>query len=263
MIYVKFAIIILLASFIAGCERPQNETILPATPIIPKTSTILPTSTTIPTTTPPPLTPNSPISNYAFPASIDLAKEYLFYLHGKIIEDQGLPAISPEYGEYEYQAILEKLGGYGFVVISEPRPKDTDSTAYAKKIAGQIETLLQAGVLPKHITVVGASKGGGITILVSQIVQNKDVNYVVMAICDPVTVTELKQNGVILYGNVLSIFDYKDELAGSCQDLFSFSKGKGLSRHDEIVLKVGSGHGVLYKPLDEWITPIVQWARKQ
>jgi hypothetical protein len=30
----------------------------------------------------------------------------MFCLHGKIIEDQGLAAISPEYGEYQYEEIL-------------------------------------------------------------------------------------------------------------------------------------------------------------
>ena len=49
-----------------------------------------------------------------FPDTIDPQNQYMFYLHGKIIEDQGIPAISPDFGEYEYAAILEKLGGYGF-----------------------------------------------------------------------------------------------------------------------------------------------------
>jgi len=61
---------------------------------------------------------------------------------------------------------------------------------------------------------------------------------------------------------VLSIYDTTDELAGSCQELFSFSEGKGISKYNEIVLNVGTGHGILYKPLDEWITPIMQWAGK-
>ena len=262
MICPRIAVIILVASFIAGCTSIHNKTTLPATPTIPETAPILSTITIIPTPTSPQPTTNSTLSKYAFPASIDPAKEYLFYLHGKIIEDQGLPAVDPSYGEYEYQAILEKLSGYGFVVISEIRPKDPDTWAFAQKIAGQVKTLLKAGVPPKNIVVVGASKGAGITILISQAVQNKDVNYVIMAICDPATVAEIKKNGVLLYGNVLSIFDYKDESYGSCRDLFLVSEGKGLSRHDEIVLKVGTGHGVLYKPLDEWIKPIIQWARQ-
>ena len=45
------------------------------------------------------------LSAYAFPVSIDPAKQYLFYFHGKIIEDQGIHAVSPDYGEYEYEAI--------------------------------------------------------------------------------------------------------------------------------------------------------------
>jgi len=71
---------------------------------------------------------------------------------------------------------------------------------------------------------------------------------------------ELRQNQIFLYGNVLSIYDSTDNLAGSCQESFSFSEGKGISRYDELVLKVGTGHGILYKPLDEWILPAVKWA---
>jgi len=64
-----------------------------------------------------------------------------------------------------------------------------------------------------------------------------------------------------LYGNVLSIYDFADtEYAGSCKELYKYSEGKGLARHDEIVLHVGSGHGILYQPLDEWVVPVVEWA---
>jgi hypothetical protein len=122
--------------------------------------------------------------------------------------------------------------------------------------------LLKAGVPAKNITVVGASKGAGIAIFVSHLLENEEINYVIMAICDPSTVEELKQNEISLYGNVLSIYDSTDELAGSCQELFSFSEGKGISKYNEIVLNVGTGHGILFKPLDEWIIPVIQWAGK-
>jgi len=202
------------------------------------------------------------ISKYSFPESIDSTKHYLFYLHGKIIEDQGMPALSPDYGEYEYQAILEKLSSYGFIVISEQRAKNTDSMEYAKRISEQVTNLLNSGVPENNITIVGASKGAGIAIFISHLLENKGLNFVIMAICDPATVEELKQNEISLYGNVLSIYDSTDELAGSCQELFSFSEGKGISKHNEIVLNVGTGHGILFKPLDAWIMPVIQWARK-
>jgi hypothetical protein len=202
------------------------------------------------------------ISNYAFPNSIDPTKQYLFYLHGRIIEDQGIPAIDPIYGEYEYGAILKKLGGYGFVVISEQRPKNTDGKEYARKITEQVTALLDAGVPAKNVIVVGASKGAGIAIFVSHFLENEGVNFVIMAICTPGEVDYLKQNQIFLYGNILSIYDSVDKLAGSCRELFSFSEGKGISKHEEVVLNVGTGHGILYKPLDDWIIPVIQWAGK-
>lgn len=200
--------------------------------------------------------PTSPTS------SIGLEKRYIFYLHGKIIEDQGIPAISPDYGEYEYQAIIDRLRGYRFEVISEQRQKNTDGLEYARKTAGQITSLIHTGVPAKNITVVGASKGGSITIFISDILKNIDINYVILAACNPEMLDLLKYNHRFLYGNVLSIYDSADQLAGSCQEIFSLSEGKGLARHGEIILNVGTGHGILYRPLDEWIIPIIEWAGK-
>jgi hypothetical protein len=261
-IYRQLAIIILFTSFIAGCTSVQSETPKTSTPAISGITPILPTSSIVPTVIPDQPSPTLDLSDYAFPDSINSAKQYLFYLHGKIIEDQGIPAISPDYGEYEYGAILEKLNGYGFVVISEQRPKNTDSVKYAKKIAGQVTALLKAGVPAKNITVAGASKGAGIAIFVSHFLENEDMNFVIMAICHPDEVEYLKQNQIYLHGNILSIYDSVDEFAGTCQEFFSLSEGRGISRYDEVILNVGTGQGILYKPLDEWITPLIQWARK-
>jgi hypothetical protein len=197
---------------------------------------------------------------YSFPESIDSTKQYLFYLHGKIIEDQGIPAVSPQYGLYEYQAILEKLNSYGFFVISEQRAKHTDGVLYARRVIQQVTALLNAGVPAKNITVVGASKGAGITVYASHLLGNEDLNFVIMAICHPDVVGEFKQEKIYLHGNILSIYDSVDHFAGSCQEYFSFSEGKGISQYDEIVLTLGTGHGILYQPLDDWILPIVQWA---
>jgi hypothetical protein len=247
---------------IAGCQSLPIKTAIPPTTTIPETNVVPPTKTNVPTETSyQQLSATHDLSRYAFPASIDPAQRYMFYLHGKIIEDQGIPAVSPDYGEYEYEAILDKLSGYGFIVISEQREKDTDGgLGYARKIVGQVKDLLNRGIPANHITVVGASKGAGITIFVSHFLENEDVNFVIMGICHPDEVSYLEQEGIYLHGNVLSIFDAVDGFAGSCQDLFNFSEGRGLSRHDEIVLHVGTGHGILYKPLDEWIAPLIQWA---
>jgi hypothetical protein len=251
-----------IASLSAISATPQRETKIAPTSAIPATPLLSPTSTSLPSTTAAQRPPAPGLADYTFPGSIDAAKQYLFYLHGKIVEDQGIPAVSPDFGEYEYEAILEKLGGYGFEVISEQRPKDTDGLEYARKVTAQVKALLEAGVPAENITVVGASKGAGIAVYVSHLLKNREINFVIMAICNPDAIEEFRQNQIYLYGNVLSIYDSKDELAGSCQELFEFSQGKGIGRSNEVVLNVGTGHGILYKPLDEWVIPLVQWARK-
>lgn len=244
----KYMVFLVLVAVLTACVGPPVSE--PDQPVL--TSTPLPAASTI-----------APTDASTGVEMVDPSALYLFYLHGKIIEDQGLPAVSDAFGAYEYEDILETLRGYGFVVRSEQRVQDTDVLDYAQKIAGQVNDLLDAGVPPENITVVGASKGAGITLYVSSLLKNSAVNFVPMAICHPDVVSELIQNEVVIYGNVLSIYDSADEYAGSCQELFAFSGGKGLANHDEIVLDVGAGHGILYQPLDAWVLPAVAWAKDQ
>lgn len=228
---------------LTGCQR---------TPSITKTNSVMPTVS--------PVSDSSLfLTQYVFPTSIDPTERYMFYLHGRIIEDQGIPAFSPDYGVYEYESILDKLAGFGFTVISEQRPKNTDGMKYAERVAGQVTELLNAGVPGENIMVVGVSKGAWITIAITNFLANKELNFVLMGTCDPETIQFFMQQNAFLYGNVLTIRDSLDEFAGSCQKLFVFSEGK-ISRYEEIVLHVGTGHGILYKPLDEWMLPVIQWA---
>lgn len=250
--------IILLVVLIAGCTTNQVKPV----PTLTYTSTlpVASTNTSVPNTAVPEKTNFPVISRYVFPESIDPSRQYMFYLHGKIIEDQGLNAVSPDYGPYEFEAILERLGSYGFVVISEIRQKNSDPTEYANKIVSQVKSLLDGGVSPKSITIIGASKGADIAILASNLIQNDDVNYVVIGTCHADNIQYYKQSGITLSGNVLTIRDSVDALSGSCEELFTFSEGKGLANHTEIILHIGTGHGILYKPLDEWVLPAVDWA---
>jgi hypothetical protein len=111
--------------------------------------------------------------------------------------------------------------------------------------------------------VVGASKGASLAAQVSFILKDPLVDYVLLGSCPASMINQWKRNGMLLYGNVLAIRDSTDhEYAGSCEELFRISEGTGLGRHQEIVLHVGTGHGILYRPLDEWILPTVEWAGK-
>lgn len=253
---------LIAAVVIAGCGNAGDGTPQAYPPEFTATPLASPTQTNL--ATPIPTWPVSMdwLETYAFPATIDPEAEYLFYLHGRIIEDQGLPAISPDFGEYEYEAILAALQAYDYLVISEQREADTDGIEYARRVTGQVTQLLEAGVPPEAITIVGASKGAGIAVYVSHFLANAEINVVLLSICHPDTVQEFFQNEINLYGNVLSIYDASDVLAGSCEELFTFSEGKGIARHEEVVLEIGTGHGILYQPLIEWVLPAVEWGRK-
>ncbi|HEY0006144.1 MAG TPA: alpha/beta hydrolase [Pyrinomonadaceae bacterium] len=190
------------------------------------------------------------------PKNVETQARYLFYLHGWIIENQGVRPTSPQYGVYQYQEILESFARKGFIVVSEARPKGTDVQQYAAKVVDQIRALLKAGVPPQHITVAGASKGGVITVAVSTLLKNRDVNFVILAACGESD--EYRRFHPSLWGNVLSIYDDKDNWAVTCRKFFE--QAGGLNRRKEIVLKLGLGHGILYRPLKEWVEPTADWA---
>ena len=147
-------IVFLIVIFLAGCQR--------GTPTVADDKTVPAASTFSPT-----------------------SASSLFLIEYTFPEDQGIPAVSPDYSEYKYEAILERLTSFGFTVISEQRTKNTDGMKYAERVADQVRELLNADVPAKNITVVGASKGGWITIAASNYLANKELNFVVMGVCDP------------------------------------------------------------------------------
>lgn len=189
------------------------------------------------------------------PEKIDAKAKYLFYFHGAIIETQGIRPTSPKHGVYEYEKIVETLKNEGFIVISEARKGNVHTGRYAQKIALQVDKLLKAGVPPSNITVVGASKGGLIAMQLSTLLGNKEINYVLLACC---VEAALYRFDIALTGNILSIYDEKDDQVMSCRKFID--KSPGVANYKEIVLKVGTGHGFLYTPLKEWIDPTVKWA---
>ena len=112
-------------------------------------------------------------------------RPFVIYLHGRIVEDQGPAAVSPTFGAYQYQTIVDSLGSGGAVVLSSIRATGTDPDQYAGVVARQIDSLIATGVAPEKITVVGFSKGGGIAIRTSIRLARPDVGYVLSAPARP------------------------------------------------------------------------------
>ncbi|MEM6336125.1 MAG: alpha/beta hydrolase, partial [Bacteroidota bacterium] len=182
---------------------------------------------------------------------------YLIYFHGRIVED-GLPAISPRFGEYEYEAILKRFEDEGFTVLSEQRPPNAEVTVHAERAVAQVDSLMRLGVEPASISLVGASKGAYIASLAAHVIEEPELNVVLLAGCSAGVVQYMQAEHIDLYGRVLTVRDIADtELAGSCAEVFAFSDG--VSAHEELVVEVGNGHGLIYRPLDAWVKPMLTW----
>ncbi len=180
----------------------------------------------------------------------------VFYLHGMIVETQGASARHPEYGQYEYENILETFREKGFRVISEIRPENTDVEAYADKIVSQIDSLLKDGISPQMITVIGASKGSMIAMVTSTKLQNELINFVFMAACNEWVKENLRLN---LCGRILSVYEASDDIGKSCRDIMNDSECHG--EFKELELSTGRKHGFIFSPLAEWVDPSVLWIR--
>jgi hypothetical protein len=182
---------------------------------------------------------------------------YLFYLHGRIVEDQGPKGVSPRYGAYDYPGILAAFRARGLRVVSEVRPSGTDPSAYADKVVGEVRALLAKGAKPSQITIVGASKGAVIATLVSTRLREPGLRYVLLANCNDWLI---RSHDPRLTGEVLSIYERSDEIGGSCRAVAA--RSPGLKRFSEVALDTGLGHGIVYRPLAAWIDPAARWATR-
>ena len=184
---------------------------------------------------------------------------YIFFLHNKFVEENNLETAHPEYGKAEYKEIIQSFEKDGFIVLSEKRKANTDAEEYARKIVSQIDSLLEKGVKPNHITVIGTSKGGYIAQYVSTFAANPGLNFVFIGCYQD---TDVKNYPEINYcGNILTIYEKSDSYGVSAMERKKTSKLK-IHEFKEIELHTNLKHGFLFKPLKEWIVPCKMWAKR-
>jgi hypothetical protein len=178
----------------------------------------------------------------------------VFYLHGRIVEDEGPRPVHERFGLYDYPAIVEALGANGTTVVSEVRQSGTKAHEYARTIVEKFEELIETGAAPEDITVVGFSKGGSIAIFTSYFLGHPEVNFVFIAACaDWISAAP----DLTVSGNIFSIYEESDALAGSCASLAS--RNENLSSFTELVTSTGKEHGAFYLPRDDWVEPLLAW----
>lgn len=186
---------------------------------------------------------------------------HLIYLHGRIVQEhQSARPRSARFGYYKLEKILDAFRQRGFVVSGEIRPKSASVGDSADRVVKQVRRLLESGVPADHVTVVGASMGAGIALLVSARLQNPDVRFCVLGACLSASVRGLlADEGKRPSGRMLAIREASDDLVGPCGRWKDEESPSGLVAR-EIVLNTGLSHGFLYRPLPEWVAPVAEWA---
>ncbi len=191
------------------------------------------------------------------PSEVDKRARYLIYISGYIVHSGNPRPTSPRFGIYEYEKILETFRQNGFIVISEARKQSSELEPYATTVAGHIDRLLKGGVPPQQITIVGASQGAWIAMLASTSLKNQKLNFVLLGSC-------AADDGLLkivdLHGNVLFISERTD-LPGSCERFRA--DATGLSGYKFLEINTGQKHGFLFRPMEEWIRPTIDWAQRK
>ena len=195
-----------------------------------------------------------------FPDTVHANERYVLYSHGLIAEGTDPKPISPKYGQYDFPGIKQAIfAGGGFNLVAPQRPKDPDYENYVATVVSWVHRLLQAGVAPSRITLVGFSRGGQLTASISSRLAPEGINTAILAICedgDFVSDSPLPgPHNPVLGGNFLSIYETSD-IVGSCKKLAA--RGT-LNSFEEIAISTGKKHGAFFQPLPEWTGPLKAW----
>lgn len=190
-------------------------------------------------------------------------QKYLFYLHGTYVEESGPYTVSRVYStRYEVDNIVRAFSRKGFFVVSDFRPRNTQAGVYADRLASEVAALIETGVPPADITVVGHSKGGLIAMMAAARLELTDLNFVLMAACS----RALRRGGYTEFvsreaqkmaGRILFLNERRNTEAGSCREALMRAKR---TVSEERILDTGKGDGLFYKPDPAWIEPAALWA---
>ena len=193
-------------------------------------------------------------------------EKYTFFLHNAFLETNDLNAAHPDYGRVEYEEVLQKFRDNNFTVISEKRNGNVNAVAYAQRVNGQVDSLIGLGVNPGHVTIVGTSKGGYIAQYVSTIAHNRELNFVFVGSFRETCLSCLGRQGDMEQlpdlnwcGNILNIYE-KSDPAGNYAISRKLASCCGIEQYKDVELNTGLRHGFLFKAMDEWIVPVMNWA---
>lgn len=194
------------------------------------------------------------LSLNACSSNTPVTQKHVFYLHGRIIELQGINAVSPDFGPYRYTEIIDSLSSAHTTVYHTVRSAGVDFSSFCERISKSIDSLLEQGVLPEQITVIGASKGAVMAMQISHL-NPAPIQYVLLGANN--ANLESEQDWT-LHGHILGIYESSDQLAGRNYDHWIKQSADALT-FEQLEISTGLGHGFLYRPYDAWLKPARKW----
>ncbi len=180
--------------------------------------------------------------------------KHVFYLHGMIVEVQGIHAVSEDFGPYKYEDIIDSLHSAGYQVHSEVRTSKTDFNGFCMKISREIDQLVKDGVPPENITVIGASKGAMMAMQIADL-NGYPVNYVLLGANSDRTEERFDWK---LHGRILGIYEKSDKIAGK-DYTYWMNRSPDAEEFKQLEINTGLGHGFLFRPIKEWLVPAKEW----
>lgn len=179
---------------------------------------------------------------------------YVFFYHGAIAEGTVENPISERHGIYDLSGLKQSLDSDAYYLIAETREKNASVQAHAQRLADTVSKLIQQGVNPENISIIGFSKGGGIVATAAGLIGNSHIRYALLASCPKASETVVWPP---FEGHLLSLYEQDDFWAGSCGFLTQGSPK--VSEFKEIALETGLGHGEFYRPQQRWLEPLLAW----
>ncbi len=178
--------------------------------------------------------------------------QHLFYSHGYIVEGENPRPAHPRYGVYDFPAIVAALERPGRVVHARHRPAGQSVDAHARVLADEVRALLQQGVRPEQIVLLGFSRGGVISLKASEYLQQPRLRLVLLASC----FSGLARRGFQPVGQLYSLYESSDSV-GSCRPLLQ--QWPDLHLQEERNIHTGLAHGAFFQPRAEWLDILAGW----
>ena len=162
-----------------------------------------------------------------------------------------LPARAPS---VDHAANVRAFEEQGFSVHTMAQGSESD-TDYIFRVRDEVRGLIDSGVAPSAITVIGSGRGSPATAMVSAATGNRRVNYVMLGRCE-LALTD--DPNFRMSGRVLGVRDAGDRSSRSCRPLWRNSP-RVTDRRD-IVVHTGLGASLFDAPRAEWLQPVAEWS---